>query len=72
MEEDKKAHFFDLKLPLGGLLGFYGLVLLIYSFFTKADSYQKSLGININFYWGILLLLFGAVMIFLSFRKPRR
>ncbi len=71
MEEHKKAHLLDLKLPLGGLLSFYGLILVLYGLLSGKGAYAKSLGININLFWGALILVVGAVLLVSSFRKPR-
>jgi membrane-bound ClpP family serine protease len=71
MEENKKAHLLDLKLPLGGLLSFYGIILVLYGLFAGKEAYEKSLGININFFWGALILVIGAALLLSSFRKPR-
>lgn len=71
MEEQKRTHLFDLKLPLGGLLTFYGLILLIYGLITKPESYRKSFGLNVNLYWGGLLLLIGGLMFLFSLKKKR-
>jgi membrane-bound ClpP family serine protease len=71
MEERKRSHLFDLKLPLGGLLGFYGLILFVYGLLTKPESYHKSFGLNVNLYWGGLLLLIGALMLLFSFKKKK-
>ena len=71
MEENKKAHLLDLKLPLGGLLCFYGLIMVVYGLFSGKEAYEKSLGININLFWGALILVIGAALLLSSFRKPR-
>ncbi len=72
MADDKKPHFLNLKFPLGALLSFYGLLLIIYGLFTASEHYQKSLGININLVWGGLVLLVGIVMLLASFIKKRQ
>ena len=57
----------DLRLPIGIIFTLYGLILIGYGFFTKGgEMYSKSLGININIIWGIVLLVFGLVMYFFS------
>jgi len=33
--------------------------------------YEKSLGINVNLWWGLVLLAFGLVMLWLAFRAHR-
>ena len=56
----------DIRLPigllfliLGGLLWLYGLLT-----FNDAAIYARSLGDNINLWWGACLLIFGGVMFF--------
>jgi hypothetical protein len=61
----------DIRLPigllfalLGGLVALYGLV----TGFTNPELYVRSLNININLWWGLAMLVFGAVMIVLGRR----
>lgn len=61
--EEKKFHYLDLRLPLGLLLLFYGILLTIYGLITDPEIYRKSLGININLFWGIILLSFGGFLL---------
>lgn len=70
--KEKKAHFLDLKIPLGGLLSFYGVVLVLYGLFSGKDIYGRSLGVNINLFWGIFILAIGLALLFTVFRKKRR
>lgn len=64
---------FDLRLPIGILFSLIGLVLGIEGLITRGSSgYDRSLGININLWWGCVLILFGAVMLFLSRKKNTR
>ena len=58
----------DLQLPLGLLLAFYGLVLIA----TGASAGTLVVGININLWWGSVLLLFGAAMVLLARRATDR
>jgi hypothetical protein len=58
---------FDLRLPIGILFSLFGLILVGFGVFTKgSEIYTKSLGHNINISWGIVLLVFGAVMLVLA------
>lgn len=57
---------FDLRLPIGIMFSFYGAVLVIYGLAGDKAQYVRSLGININIAWGVVLLLFGAFMLFLA------
>jgi len=56
---------FDLRLPIGLLFSFYGIVLVVLGVATNADKarYQSSLGINVNLWWGVVLLVFGGLML---------
>ena len=60
---------FDLRLPIGILFTLLGLILTGFGLFTKgSEIYQKSLNHNVNIEWGIVLLVFGGVMLILALR----
>jgi hypothetical protein len=60
---------FDLRLPIGMLFSFYGILLVGYGLATKGSNiYERSLGKNINLGWGLVLLFFGAFMLGLGLR----
>ncbi|MEK7678329.1 MAG: hypothetical protein AAB676_21065 [Verrucomicrobiota bacterium] len=63
---------FDLRLPIGILFSFYGVLLVLYGFIGDKAQYSRSLDININVVWGLVLLAFGAVMLWLSRRSGRK
>jgi hypothetical protein len=65
----KQGHVLDLKLPIGWLLGAYGLLLLIYGSATKKEMYAVSLGINVNLIWGIVMLAIGGGFLLTAFLK---
>jgi hypothetical protein len=58
----------DIRLPIGMLFTIFGIMLIVFGLFSNPSLYAQSLGININLVWGIVLLLFGAVMLFLGGR----
>ena len=60
----------DLRLPIGLMFGLFGAMLTIYGAVSDASIYDRSLGINVNLIWGIVLLVFGAAMPLLA-RKGR-
>jgi len=64
-----KGHFLDLKLPIGCLLSAYGIGLGVYGLVTGKEIYEKSLGLNVNLIWGILMLVIGACFLLTSFLK---
>jgi hypothetical protein len=55
----------DLRWPIGLMFSFIGVLLLIYGAATGSDveMYRRSLGININLVWGVVLLVFGLLML---------
>jgi drug/metabolite transporter (DMT)-like permease len=61
----------DIRLPIGTLFAIFGILLITYGAFSDPAIYERSLNININFWWGIVLLLFGAVMLALGRRKSK-
>ncbi|MFO0573203.1 MAG: hypothetical protein U1A78_04325 [Polyangia bacterium] len=63
----------DLRLPMGALFAAIGLVLAAYGLLTRGDAmYQRSLGLNVNLGWGLVLLAFGALLLALRARDRRR
>ena len=61
----------DIRWPIGLMFSLVGLLLTIFGFATRGDAemYQRSLDINVNLIWGIILLLFGAFMLVMAMRK---
>jgi hypothetical protein len=58
----------DIRLPIGALFTLLGVLLAGYGLGSNATVYQRSLGINVNLVWGMVLLVFGLVMILLGRR----
>jgi len=63
----------DIKIPIGLLFTIFGLILTVYGIATGSDSamYAKALGVNINIWTGIVMLIFGIFMLFLA-RKGKK
>ena len=59
----------DIRLPIGLMFSLFGLLLVIYGAVSDKAIYQRSLGINVNLGWGVVLLVFGAVMLYLGRRS---
>lgn len=63
----------DLRLPIGILFTIYGVMLAGYGLFTQGDEiYKKSLGLNINLWWGLVLLVFGGIMLVFALRGKKK
>lgn len=59
----------DIRRPIGLLFSIFGLLLIGFGAMSDKAIYQRSLGININLWWGAALLVFGLTMIALSRRR---
>ena len=58
----------DIKIPIGLMFTILGVILTIFGIATGSDVelYQKSLGINVNLWTGLLMLVFGIMMLIFS------
>ena len=65
---------FDIRLPIGGLFLLLGGILTIYGIATKSDAqlYVRSGDIAINLWWGLVMLVFGGLMLFFGRRAKER
>jgi hypothetical protein len=59
----------DIRIPIGLMFAVLGAVLTTYGAFSDPVIYTRSLGINVNLAWGLVLLVFGMVMLALGRRK---
>lgn len=62
----------DIRLPLGLLFLVFGLLLSGFGLTSDKALYQRSLQVNINLWWGMVMLVFGLVMFVLGRRGHRR
>jgi len=65
---------FDIRLPIGGLFLLLGGVLTAYGIVTKSDVqlYARSENIAINLWWGLVMLVFGGLMLYFGKRAKER
>lgn len=61
----------DIRIPIGLLFAILGALLTVFGLTSDPAIYQRSLGININLWWGLVMLVFGALMIALGWRGNR-
>jgi len=62
----------DLRLPIGLMFALFGAMLTVYGLVSSDAIYDRSLGINVNLWWGLVLLAFGLVMLGLAWRGRSR
>ena len=55
----------DIRWPIGLMFTVIGAIMIIFGLITGQDAemYKRSLDMNINLVWGILLLAFGVFML---------
>lgn len=63
----------DVRVPVGGLFAVVGGLLLAYGIGTASDGqlYDRSLHIDINIWWGLVMLAFGLIMLWAGLRAER-
>lgn len=62
----------DLRFPMGLLFVALGALLVGYGLFGDQAVYAASLGINVNLWTGLGILLFGALMLAGGWRAMKR
>ena len=61
----------DIRLPIGILFSLLGAILAAYGLLGDASRNERSLGVNLNLGWGLVLLVFGLVMFVFGGRARR-
>jgi len=58
----------DIRLPIGLMFTVVGGLLAVFGLLGDKSTLRASLGINVNLWWGLVMLIFGVVMFFLGRR----
>lgn len=61
----------DLRLPVGLMFSIFGVILVAVGLVGGPALTEKSLGVNINLWWGVVMLVFGGAMLLLARRGPK-
>jgi hypothetical protein len=63
----------DIRLPIGGLFTLLGLLIGGYGIGTAGSDghYERSMGVNINLWWGLVMLVFGVLLLAFASRSRR-
>ena len=63
----------DLRVPIGGLFVALGVILAGWGLFTADDAelYRRTFGVNLNLWWGGVMLVTGLVFLGLARRAAR-
>lgn len=65
----------DIRIPIGLMFTILGVLISVFGVVTKYTDnlmYQKSLGINVNILMGILMLVFGLVMLWFAWKSAKK
>jgi hypothetical protein len=66
------GHALAIGFYIAALVLIIGTTLVLYGLLGPAQQQYKSLGININLWWGLFMVFFGCVVLGMSFASPRR
>ena len=62
----------DVRLPIGAMFTLIGAIIAIFGLVSDPKIYERSLGININFWWGLVMFAFGAFMLIMAWRAVKK
>jgi hypothetical protein len=62
----------DIRTPIGLMFTVLGIILVAFGAFSSNEIYSKSLGLNLNLWWGMVLLVFGVVMLVFGLRSSSK
>jgi len=62
----------DVRLPIGGMFALIGAIITVYGLFSDPAIYERSLGINVNLWWGLVMFAFGAFMLIMAWRGAKK
>ena len=63
------AEGLDIRAPIGGLFSLLGLMLVVYGLVAgNRNTAHETTDINVNLWWGLVMLAFGIVMLLLARR----
>jgi drug/metabolite transporter (DMT)-like permease len=60
----------DIRRIIAGLLGIYGVILLVAGIVGSTDQKNKAAGVNINLWAGIVLLLMATFFLVWALTRP--
>ena len=61
MEPSGQRHRMSIALTIGATIALIGLIILLYGLFGHPDL-SRSDGINIDLWWGLVMVIFGLLM----------
>lgn len=71
-EHSGTSHGLAIGFYIAAVVLIFGTILVLYGILGPASQTQKSLGINLNLWWGLFMVAFGCVVLGMSWASPRR
>jgi uncharacterized membrane protein len=71
MEPSGQRHRMSIALTIGATIALIGLIILLYGLLGHPDLHRSS-GINIDLWWGLIMVIFGMIMGGGSYLSARR
>ena len=71
-EATKEGHRLSIALVIGATMGAIGIILLLQGLFGTNANYHLSDNINVNLWWGLVLIVFGIIMCGGNYLSMRR
>jgi membrane protein implicated in regulation of membrane protease activity len=62
----------DVRIPIGVMFTLFGAIIAVFGLVSDPAIYECSLGININLWWGLVMLAFGAFMLIMAWRAAKK
>ena len=64
----------DVRWPIGTLFATLGLLLTGYGLVTagNTEQYARSLSVNVNLWWGLVMLVFGLVLLLAAWAGTKK
>ena len=60
----------DIRIPLGLIFLIIGGIMSVFGLFTRGNAlYDRSLGIDLNLTWGLIMFVFGLIMFLVGKRQ---
>ena len=71
-EHSGTSHALAIGFYISALILVIGTILVLYGLLGPTTQTAKSLGININLWWGLVMVVIGCVILGMSLASPRR
>jgi multisubunit Na+/H+ antiporter MnhG subunit len=59
----------DVRVPIGVMFAIIGMIVALFGLVSDKDIYSRSLNVNINLWWGLVMLAFGSFMLIMARRS---